>query len=219
MSRRIFLMTLTFPTWCSRKSSPRSLNKQGRWTRVSTTDRRRRFSGISIPATSTARQGGKTTFRSAAGTVSRRWSWVPVRMPLPCPGSGWPRWIPDRRRSISQIMGTQVSQLKGRRSRWEITNSPHLSRSTVQYSMKYPEDRVPLLSGGPLKSQYRFEQLHFHWALRNNEGSEHLIDNQASAMEMHVLFRNTKYEDVSEASNYRNGLAVVGFLFEVRWTG
>lgn len=85
----------------------------------------------------------------------------------------------------------------------------------VQYSMKYPDDRVPLLSGGPLKSKYQFEQLHFHWGLKNNEGSEHTIDKKASAMEMHALFRNVKYKDVPDATSYRDGLAVLGFLFEV----
>lgn len=34
-------------------------------------------------------------------------------------------------------------------------------------------------------------------------------------MEMHLLFRNVKYEDVRDAVNYRDGLAVLGFLFEV----
>lgn len=85
--------------------------------------------------------------------------------------------------------------------------------------MKYPDGRVPLLSGGPLKSKYSFEQLHFHWGLKNNEGSEHTIDGRYSSMEMHALFRNTKYDQISDATNYRNGLAVLGFLFEVRWTG
>lgn len=84
--------------------------------------------------------------------------------------------------------------------------------------MQYPDDRVPLLSGGPLKSKYRLEQLHFHWGLRNNEGSEHTINSRSAAMEMHVLFRNTKYSDVAEATGYRNGLAVLGFLFEVQFT-
>lgn len=81
--------------------------------------------------------------------------------------------------------------------------------------MKYPDDRVPLLSGGPLKSKYQFEQLHFHWGLKNNEGSEHTINKRASAMEMHVLFRNTKYDSVAEATSFRDGLSVLGFLFEV----
>lgn len=85
--------------------------------------------------------------------------------------------------------------------------------------MKYPDGRVPLLSGGPLKSKYSFEQLHFHWGLKNNEGSEHTIDGRYSSMEMHALFRNTKYDQISDATSYRNGLAVLGFLFEVRWTG
>ena len=85
--------------------------------------------------------------------------------------------------------------------------------------MKYPDNRVPLLSGGPLKSKYQFEQLHFHWGLNDKEGSEHTINRRSSAMEMHVLFRNTQYDDTAEATNYRNGLAVLGFRFEVRWTG
>lgn len=39
------------------------------------------------------------------------------------------------------------------------------------------ESRVkPTLSGGPLKGEYEFAQLHFHWGDEDSHGSEDEID-------------------------------------------
>ena len=35
-------------------------------------------------------------------------------------------------------------------------------------------------------------------------------------LELHVVCKNTEYEELSEALNHENGLAVLGIMFEVR---
>lgn len=40
---------------------------------------------------------------------------------------------------------------------------------------QWPDNEIPFISGGPLQSQYIFNQLHFHWGINNQEGSEHTI--------------------------------------------
>lgn len=37
-------------------------------------------------------------------------------------------------------------------------------------------NKHPYISGGPLQSDYVFKQLHFHWGVNNNVGSEHTIN-------------------------------------------
>ncbi|EFN79723.1 Carbonic anhydrase 2 [Harpegnathos saltator] len=73
------------------------------------------------------------------------------------------------------------------------------------------------VNGGPLgNDMYVFEQLHFHWGKNDNEGSETLINNQSSAMECHAVFRKEDYKSMNEALNYQDGLAVVGFMYDVK---
>ena len=40
------------------------------------------------------------------------------------------------------------------------------------------------LSGGPLGSEYKLQQLHFHFGCISSEGSEHLVDHKAYPAEM-----------------------------------
>lgn len=83
---------------------------------------------------------------------------------------------------------------------------------SVEFTFEYPGAR-PLLSGGPLRSTYIFEQLHFHWGADAEQGSEHYIDSVAGEMEMHVVHRNAKYGNMSEAAKNKDGIVVVGILF------
>lgn len=63
------------------------------------------------------------------------------------------------------------------------------------------------LEGGPLKEDYVLEQMHFHW------WSEHTIENVRYPFEMHMVHRNTKYPNMTVASMYKDGIAVVGVLY------
>jgi len=46
-------------------------------------------------------------------------------------------------------------------------------------------------------------------------GSEHLINRKRFPLEVHLVHRNLKYNSVTEALSKSDGLAVVGFFFEV----
>ncbi|KAH6932740.1 hypothetical protein HPB50_009061 [Hyalomma asiaticum] len=65
-----------------------------------------------------------------------------------------------------------------------------------------------------LSGVYRFNQFHFHWGSDSTIGTEHHIDGEAHAMEMHLVHTNTKYSTAEEAYRHPDGLLVVGVLFE-----
>ncbi|XP_038670035.1 carbonic anhydrase 4-like isoform X2 [Scyliorhinus canicula] len=70
------------------------------------------------------------------------------------------------------------------------------------------------IKGGNLPNTYKAVQFHFHWGTDSHPGSEHTIDGEQYPMELHIVHQNEKYTSFSEALNYDDGLAVLGFLFE-----
>jgi len=74
---------------------------------------------------------------------------------------------------------------------------------------------IPTISGGGLKGTYEFAQLHFHWGDSEKKGSEHQIDGKAFPMEAHLVHFNTKYTNLTSAVKENDGLAVLGFFFEI----
>jgi carbonic anhydrase len=65
-------------------------------------------------------------------------------------------------------------------------------------------------------SNYKLLQFHFHWGSTNDRGSEHTVDGQSYAMEMHLVHVKKDYlDDVNEALASPDGLAVVGIMFVV----
>lgn len=72
------------------------------------------------------------------------------------------------------------------------------------------------LVGGPLEDTYRLQQFHCHWGFSSDKGSEHTVDGQSYAGELHLVHWNsTKYADCGEAAGYPDGLAVLGVLLKV----
>merc|ERR1712154_516346 len=72
------------------------------------------------------------------------------------------------------------------------------------------------LSGGPLSSDYKVLQLHFHWGSDNTKGSEHYYDGKAYPMEVHIVHYKAAYEgDLDKILNSVDGLAVTGFMFSI----
>ena len=73
-----------------------------------------------------------------------------------------------------------------------------------------------ILNGGPLGSDYKVLQLHFHWGSDRTKGSEHVYDGQAYPMEMHVVHYKAAYEgDNDKILGSVDGLAVTGFMFSI----
>ncbi|XP_053426176.1 carbonic anhydrase 4 [Nycticebus coucang] len=90
-------------------------------------------------------------------------------------------------------------------------------KRTVQnngHSVMVSLEKEITITGGGLPTQYQATQLHLHWSSRMNNGSEHSIDGEHFAMEMHIVHtkvtgtsRNTK-----EAQNTGDDIAVLAFL-------
>ncbi|KAK9872126.1 hypothetical protein WA026_016178 [Henosepilachna vigintioctopunctata] len=64
------------------------------------------------------------------------------------------------------------------------------------------------VSGGKLPGIYKVVQFHFHW------GSEHTINGQRQALEVHFVGFNNKYYSLEEALEYHNGLAVITVMYD-----
>lgn len=71
------------------------------------------------------------------------------------------------------------------------------------------------VSGGPLRGDYAFAQLHFHWGANDSIGSEDQINGQSFPMELHMVLYKTEYGDMDTAINYEDGLAVLAIFYNV----
>jgi len=80
--------------------------------------------------------------------------------------------------------------------------------------------KLPGIVGGTLDAEYKLLQYHFHWGSSNDRGSEHTIDGQCYAMEMHLVHVKKNYfNNVAKALSSADGLAVVGIMFVVGQNG
>uniref|UniRef100_A0A1B6CEM1 Alpha-carbonic anhydrase domain-containing protein n=3 Tax=Clastoptera arizonana TaxID=38151 RepID=A0A1B6CEM1_9HEMI len=104
---------------------------------------------------------------------------------------------------VWQNMNSQPTKMK-------LTNSGH----TVVLSGKWNCPR-PHLSGGPLLNNYVFSQLHFHWGIDENEGSDHTIDGISYPMEMHVVFFKSTYLTQEAALKENDGVIILVYFFKV----
>ena len=90
--------------------------------------------------------------------------------------------------------------------------------NTVQFTIDsgVANDNRPKVQGGGLKETYILEQFHFHWGSSGSkDGSEHTIDGKTYPAEIHFVHFNSKYATIGESLSHDDGLAVVGFMFEV----
>merc|ERR1711973_1069686 len=91
-----------------------------------------------------------------------------------------------------------------------ITNNEH----TITFT--YNNGPQPYVTGGRLGSDvYEFLQLHWHWGSVSTRGSEHTVDGKEYPAEIHLVHWNKKYGDVQNAVTKADGLAVLGFFYEV----
>uniref|UniRef100_A0A3P9QK25 Carbonic anhydrase n=1 Tax=Poecilia reticulata TaxID=8081 RepID=A0A3P9QK25_POERE len=91
-----------------------------------------------------------------------------------------------------------------------IINTGH----TVQCVL---EEGLVEASGGGLSHVYSTLQFHFHWGTESADsvGSEHTVDQKQYPMEMHIVSKR-KDLTLDEALKTPDGLAVLGFLIEVK---
>ncbi|XP_065360180.1 uncharacterized protein CAH6 [Calliphora vicina] len=73
----------------------------------------------------------------------------------------------------------------------------------------------PFITGGILDDIYEVEQVHFHWGSTLRKGSEHVLNGHQYDIEMHIVHRNKKYDNMKTAIHFEDGVTVVGVLFKV----
>lgn len=93
----------------------------------------------------------------------------------------------------------------------EFSNNEHT------FVFTYKSGALPTISGGrlPAGERFNFLQLHWHWGSVSSQGSEHTVNGQEYPAELHLVHWNAKYADVAEAVTKADGLAVLGFFYEV----
>ncbi|NXD78909.1 CAH15 anhydrase, partial [Halcyon senegalensis] len=97
--------------------------------------------------------------------------------------------------------------------KWRLTNDGHTGALASELASEHIT-----ISGGGLPGRYRALQLHFHWGSLSGNGSEHTLDGHQLPMELHIVHMNIKYRTLAEAKGHPNGLAVLGFFFQVSET-
>ncbi|XP_022255682.1 carbonic anhydrase 15-like [Limulus polyphemus] len=73
------------------------------------------------------------------------------------------------------------------------------------------------VEGGNLEGTFQFHKLLFHWdSTTSNEGSEHAINLLHYPLEMQLVAFNTKYQNITEALTYGDGIVAFAVLFKLR---
>lgn len=78
----------------------------------------------------------------------------------------------------------------------EMYNNGHTIRVTPK---PYKEGQEARLSGGGLNREYKLAQLHFHWGMEDERGSEHLRSSSSFPMEMHLVHYDARFETIEDA--------------------
>ncbi|KAG8520233.1 Carbonic anhydrase 4 [Galemys pyrenaicus] len=92
--------------------------------------------------------------------------------------------------------------------KWQVTNNGH----TVMVAL--PNGIT--ISGGGLTAQYRATQLHLHWSKELDRGSEHSLDGERFAMEMHIVHEKVPgtSKNKKDVRDSKDDIAVLAFLVE-----
>ncbi|NXA10493.1 CAH4 anhydrase, partial [Sapayoa aenigma] len=94
-------------------------------------------------------------------------------------------------------------------SKWKVENNGHT---------KVALDASPKVEGGGLTRKYKAVEFHLHWGVPGGQqyipGSEHSIDGEKYAMELHLVHIREDASDVAEAKKNKDGLAVLAFFIK-----
>ncbi|NWR67410.1 CAH4 anhydrase, partial [Bucorvus abyssinicus] len=97
-------------------------------------------------------------------------------------------------------------------SKWNIENNGHTGKYLTLSTS-------PKIGGGGLERKYKAVEFHFHWGIQGVQqylpGSEHSIDGEKQAMELHIVHIREDVSDVTEAKKNEDGLAVLAFFIKV----
>jgi len=132
----------------------------------------------------------------------------------------WPQWYPEaagHRQSPVDIQQVNIESLHtNKKLTWRYIAENTEEVTNTGYCWKvHVNGEGSDLTGGPLDAQYMLEQFHCHWGETNHHGSEHTINGQKYAGELHLVHWNvTKYHSFAEAAKHPDGLCVLGVFLK-----
>ncbi|XP_074605724.1 carbonic anhydrase 1-like [Brevipalpus obovatus] len=91
-----------------------------------------------------------------------------------------------------------------------LTNSGHHVAIT-----DFPANKMIIGGSALYHMSFTLLEIHWHWSKDPRDGSEHAIDGERFASEIHFFHRNLKYSTPEEASKYEDGFATLGVLLEL----
>ncbi|NXE87292.1 CAH4 anhydrase, partial [Menura novaehollandiae] len=100
--------------------------------------------------------------------------------------------------------------------KWLVENNGHTGKYWQVFKVSLKAS--PKVGGGGLGRIYKAVEFHLHWGVpgvQNIPGSEHSIDGERYAMELHVVHIREDVSDVAEAKKKADGLAVLAFFVKV----
>ncbi|NXY83318.1 CAH4 anhydrase, partial [Alcedo cyanopectus] len=93
-------------------------------------------------------------------------------------------------------------------SKWNVENNGHTGNTS------------PKIGGGGLGRKYKAIEFHLHWGVplegvqRYLPGSEHSLDGEKEAMELHIVHIREDVSNIAEAKQSEEGLAVLAFFIK-----
>lgn len=64
---------------------------------------------------------------------------------------------------------------------------------SAAFKLNYQDGRHARILGGPLRTAYNIDNIHFHWGEHGQAGSEHILNARRYKAEVHVVCYNSKY--------------------------
>ncbi|NXG80213.1 CAH4 anhydrase, partial [Baryphthengus martii] len=98
-------------------------------------------------------------------------------------------------------------------SKWNMENNGHTGKCLTLSTS-------PKIGGGGLGRKYKAIEFHLHWGVplggvpQYLPGSEHSIDGEKQAMELHIVHIREDVSDITEAKRKADGVAVLAFLIK-----
>uniref|UniRef100_A0A8D9E2U1 Carbonic anhydrase-related protein 10 n=1 Tax=Cacopsylla melanoneura TaxID=428564 RepID=A0A8D9E2U1_9HEMI len=93
-----------------------------------------------------------------------------------------------------------------------LTNTGHSVVFTVDNTTRYHIN----ITGGPLSYKYQFHEMHIHYGLQDDVGSEHVINEYVFPAEIQIFgFNSQLYTNFSEALYRAQGVVAISLLLQL----
>ncbi|KAK0176993.1 hypothetical protein PV328_001088 [Microctonus aethiopoides] len=93
-----------------------------------------------------------------------------------------------------------------------LANTGHGVVFSVDNGTQHPVN----ISGGPLSYRYQFHEIHLHYGLSDQRGSEHTVDSYAFPAEIQIFgFNSQLYNNFTDALHRPQGIVAVSLLLQM----